>query len=49
MQIEVYTDQYACAFRANLRSYTQAQIHHSKQSHQTLAKLREELVAIQLE
>ena len=49
LQIEVYKDRYVQAFRANLVSYSEAQIHHSKQSHDTLSKLRDELAAIQLD
>lgn len=49
LQIEVYLDQYTRAFKANLTSYAEAQIHHSKQSYQTLSKLKEELVGVQLE
>lgn len=48
-QIEEYTVQYASAFRENLTSFAQAQIHHSKQTYANLAKLREEVARVSLD
>lgn len=49
LQLEIYVDQYARTFRANLLGYAQAQIHHSKKTYESLAKLREELEDTPLE
>ena len=43
LQIEVYVDGYTSAFRDSLTAYAQAEIHHSKQTYNNIARLRDEL------
>lgn len=48
MQIEVYVDGYTSAFRDSLTAHAQAEIHHSKQTCNHIARIRDELVRVDL-